>query len=101
MSHNFKINDVVSFNEESIISYKYTTSDCNCIAVITAINEEERTFSVKILDIIDEYKHVKNNIYNVFIKHAIYKCTYEEYLNEIQRTKKDNCNLNNLLLNGF
>lgn len=100
MHNDFKVDDIVSFNDEASNYYRYTNKESNCIGRVLNI-QSDKQIEIEILEISDKFKQMKGEIESILTKFAIYEGTYEEYINKKRIEKEANCNLNNLLLNGF
>ena len=99
MHNDFNIGDIVSFTEEAKDVYRYTTKESGCIGKIIKKN---KTLSIEILDICDEYKNaIGEEVNGINPRYVVFKQSYKSYKEEKINKKKNNFNLNNLLLNGF
>lgn len=99
MHNDFNIGDIVSFTEEANDVYRYTNKESNCIGKVTKNN---RALSIEILDICDEYKNaIGEEVHGINPRYVVFEQTYKSYKEDKINKKKNNFNLNNLLLNGF
>lgn len=102
MHNDINFNDIVSFNEEAKEAYRYTTKESGCIGQVTRISADKKTFSVKVLEISDEYKGIiGEEVHGISYRYIVFENSYEEYKKLKKSKKENNCNLNNLLLNSF